>query len=187
MYNPKKIWLLYAKKLYELFHKNIAEISILLRKNLEEMIENLGLKLDKDQQERLFEIALAFFQEEYLAAYRRASQGEEPDTKISAIQSSVLVEETMGYPVTELFKGMVQEIIDDKDKPEEEVVDILIEKYGAYPTQAILKINLKETPIPENHLPDYCLAKSIKSIIDDYNASKHKINPISPAGKEDLP
>lgn len=170
MYNPKKIWLLYAKKLYELFNKNIAEIPILLRKNLEEMIENLKLSLDKEQTERLFEIGLAFFQEEYLEAYRRASQGEEPDTKISAIQSSVVVEETMGYPVTELFQGMVQEIIDDKDKPEEEVVDILIEKYGAYPAQAVLKINLKETPIPENHLPDYCLAKSIKSITDRYRA-----------------
>jgi hypothetical protein len=185
MYNPKKIWLLYAKKLYELFNKNITEISILLRKNLEEVIENLKLNLDKDQKERLFEIGLAFFQEEYLEAYRLASQGEEPDTKISAIQSTVVVEETMGYPVTELFKGMVQEIINDKNKPEEEVVDILIEKYGAYPAQAILKINLKEMVIPENHLPDYCLAKSIKSIIDNYNASGHKINPIGSSGKED--
>ena len=78
----------------------------------------------------------------------------------------------MNYPVTELFKAMIQEITDNKDKPEETVVDILIKKYGAYPAQAILKINLKDTLIPENHLPDYCLAKSIKNIIANYNAKK---------------
>jgi hypothetical protein len=172
MYNPKKIWLLYAKKLYDLFSKNLDQIPVLLKMNLEEMTENLGLKLDNDQKERLFEISMAFFQEEYLEAYRLASKGEEPESKLSTMQSCVVVEETMNYPVTELFKALIQEIINNKDKPEEAVVDILISKYGAYPAQAILKINLKETLIPKNHLPDYCLAKSIKNILDSYNVKK---------------
>ena len=172
MYNPKKIWLLYAKMLYELFIKNIEEIPVLIKKNLDDTSNSLKLDLDNDQKERLYEIALAFFQEEYLEAYRLASTGEEPDSELSAMQSCVAVEETMNYPVTELFKSMIQEIVDNKDKPEETVVDILISKYGAYPAQAILKINLQATPIPENHLPDYCLAKSIKSILDNYNAKK---------------
>lgn len=172
MYNPRKVWLLYAKKLYELFIKNINEIPILIKKNLEDLTINLKLNLDKDQKERLYEIALSFFQEEYLEAYRLASTGEEPDSELSAMQSCVVVEETMNYPVTELFKAMIQEIINNKDKPEEAVVDILIRKYGAYPAQAVLKINLQEITIPENHLPDYCLAKSIKNILDNYNAKK---------------
>jgi hypothetical protein len=172
MYNPKKIWLLYAKKLYNLFSKNLNEIPILVKQNLEEVTNNLTLNLAEEQKERLLEIAIAFFQEEYLEAYRLASKGEEPESKLSAIESSVVVEETMGYPVTVLFKAMVQEIINNKDKPEETVADILIEKYGAYPAQAILRINLKETTIPENHLPDYCLAKSIKNIVDKYMESK---------------
>lgn len=167
MYNPKKVWLLYAKKLYGLFCKNLEKIPVLLKHNLETEIKNLGLNLDKDQKERLLEIAWAFFQTEYLEAYRLASKGEEPDTKLSTIQSCIVVEETMGYPVTELFKAMVQEIIDHKDKPEEAVADSLIKKFGAYPTQAILRIKLRETVIPENHLPDFCLAKSIKSIVDN--------------------
>ncbi|MDH5684328.1 MAG: hypothetical protein OEZ20_07685 [candidate division WOR-3 bacterium] len=166
MYNPKKIWLLYAKKLYELFRNNLEEIPVLLKNHLAEVIDELKLNLDKEQKDRLFDIAMAFFQTEYLEAYRLASKGKEPDTKLSALQSCIVVEETTGYPVTELFKDMKQEIINDKEKPEEEVVDILIKRYGAYPAQAILKINLKETIIPENHLPDFCLAKSIKDIVD---------------------
>ncbi len=173
MYNPKKIWLLYAKKLYELLRKNIDEIPILLRTNLEEVIKEFKFNLDEEQKERLLEIAMAFFQEEYLESYRLASKGEEPDTKLSAIQTCTVVEETLGYPVTDVFKQMVQEIINDKDKPEEEVTDILIKKYGAYPTQAILKIDLKDTIIPENHLPDFCLAKSIQTIVDQYILSKN--------------
>lgn len=168
MTNPKKIWLLYAKSLYEIFRRNLDEISVLLKNNLEQVIYELGLNLAKDQKERLFEIALAFFHEEYLTPYRKASRGEEPDTKLSAIQTCVIVEETMGYPVTELFQAMVQEIINNKDKPEETVVDILIKKFGAYPAPAVLKINLKATAIPENHLPDYCLAKSIQTIVGKY-------------------
>lgn len=173
MYNPKKIWLLYAKKLYELLRKNINEIPILLRANLEEVIKEFKFNLDEEQKERLLEIAMAFFQEEYLESYRLASKGEEPDTKLSTIQTCVVVEETLGYPVTDIFKQMVQEIINDKDKSEEEVTDILIKKYGAYPAQAILKIDLKDTIIPENHLPDFCLAKSIQTIVDQYILSKN--------------
>lgn len=173
MYNTKKIWLLYAKKLYELLRKNIDEIPNLLKTNLEEVIKEYEFNLDEEQKERLLEIAMAFFQEEYLESYRLASKGEEPDTKLSAIQTCIVVEETLGYPVTDVFKQMVQEIINDKDKSEEEVTDILIKKYGAYPAQAILKIDLKDTIIPENHLPDFCLAKSIQTIVDQYILSKN--------------
>ncbi|MEO0093845.1 MAG: hypothetical protein ABIK67_06285, partial [candidate division WOR-3 bacterium] len=68
--------------------------------------------------------------------------------------------------VTELFQAMVRAIIANKDKPEETVVDILIKNYSAYPALAILKINLQETPRPENQLPDYCLALSVKSLVE---------------------
>ena len=173
MYNPKKIWLLYAKKLYELLRKNRKEIPILLKANLDEVIKEYKFNLDEEQKERLLEIAMAFFQEEYLESYRLASKGEEPDNELSTIQTCVVVEETLGYPVTDVFKQMVQEIINDRDKSEEEVTDILIKKYGAYPAQAILKIDLKDTVIPENHLPDFCLAKSIQTIVDQYISSKN--------------
>lgn len=168
MSNPKKIWLLYAQKLYNILSKNLTMIAYQLKSNLETVVTELNLNLNQDQKEHLFEIALAFFQEEYLEAYRLASRGEEPETKLSAIQSCIVVEETIGYPVTELFQAMVQEILRNKDKPEETVADILIKKYGAYPALAILKINLRETPIPENHIPDFCLAKAIKTVVDKY-------------------
>uniref|UniRef100_A0A7C6EA36 Uncharacterized protein n=1 Tax=candidate division WOR-3 bacterium TaxID=2052148 RepID=A0A7C6EA36_UNCW3 len=168
MFNPKKVWLLYARRLYNILSKNLDSIAFQLKTNLAEVITELNLNLNQDQKEHLFEIALAFFQEEYLEAYRKASQGEEPQTKLSAMQSCIVVEETMGYPVTKLFQAMVQEIINNQDKAEEVVTDILIKKFGAYPTQAILKINLRDTPIPENHLPDFCLAKAIKTVVDKY-------------------
>jgi hypothetical protein len=59
----------------------------------------------------------------------------------------------------------VQEIMNDEDKPEEEVADILIVKFGAYPAQAILKINLADARLPQNHVPDYCLAQSIQTVV----------------------
>jgi len=165
MYNPKKVWLLYAKQLYELLNRSKDEVQALIRQNLETVATDLGLSLDAEQKERLLEIAMAFFQEEYLEAYRLASQGEEPDTELTAAQSCVIVEETTGYPVTALFKKMKQEILDDRDKPEEEVADILIRKFGAYPAQAILETDLKSAPVPENNLPDFCLALAVKTIV----------------------
>jgi len=166
MFNPKKVWLLYAKQLYELLNRSVAEVQTLVRENLQTVSNDLGLKLDIEQKERLFEVAMSFFQEEYLGAYRPAARGEEPDSELTAAQSCVIVEETTGYPVTELFKRMKQEILDNTDKPEEEVVDILIQKFGAYPAQAILEIDLKAAPIPENNLPDYCLARSVKTVVE---------------------
>jgi hypothetical protein len=166
MYNPKKVWLLYAKQLFELLNRSVAEVQTLVRKNLEAVSTDLGLNLDAEQKERLAGIAMAFFHEEYLGAYRPASQGEEPDNELTAAQSCVIVEETTGYPVTALFKKMRQEILDCRDKPEEEVADILIRTFGAYPAQAILETDLKSQPIPENNLPDFCLALSVKAIIE---------------------
>jgi hypothetical protein len=166
MYNPKKVWLLYAKTLYELLNRNRSEIQLLLRRNLETVSVALGLRLDTEQKERLLEIAIAFFHEEYLEAYVRASRGEEPDTELTALQSCVIVEETTGYPVTGLFAKMKQEILDDRDKPEEEVADILIQKFGAYPARAILETDLKSAPVPENNLPDFCLALSVKAVVE---------------------
>lgn len=168
MYNPKKVWLLYAQKIYNLLWQNRKQIPILVRNNLIEVINDLRLNLTDAQKTALFETALAFFETEYLAAYRRASRGEEPETKLSALQSCAIVEETMGYPVTDLFQAMKQEILNNQDKPEESVVDILIKKFGAYPARAILKIDLKSTPLIENHLPDFCLAKSIQTITERY-------------------
>lgn len=166
MYNPKKVWLLYAKTLYELLNRSRAEIQVLVQQNLEAFSTDLGLHLDTEQKERLLEIAMAFFHEEYLEAYRLAGKGEEPDTELTAAQSCVVVEETTGYPVTALFKRMKQEILDCRDKPEEEVAGILIRKFGAYPAQAILATNLKEAPVPENNLPDFCLALSVEAIVE---------------------
>jgi hypothetical protein len=166
VYNPRKVWLLYAKTLYELLKRSATEIRTLVRKNLETVSANMGLSLDAEQKERLFEIALSFFQEEYLEAYRSASRGEEPEGELTAAQSCVIVEETTGYPVTELFKRMKQEILDNRDRPEEEVADILIQRFSAYPAQAILETDLKESPVPENSLPDYCLALSVKALVE---------------------
>ena len=166
MYNPRKVWLLYAKQLYELLNRSADEVQALVRENLETVSTGLGLKLDPEQNERLFEIAMSFFQEEYLGAYRPAARGEEPDTGLTAEQSCATVEETTGYPVTALFRRMKQEILDNKDRPEEEVADILIKKFGAYPAQAILETDPKEAPVPENNLPDYCLALSVRAVVD---------------------
>jgi hypothetical protein len=166
VYNPRKVWLLYAKQLYELLNRSADEVQALVRENLETVSTGLGLKLDPEQNERLFEIAMSFFQEEYLGAYRPAARGEEPDTELTAEQSCVTVEETTGYPVTALFRRMKQEILDNKDRPEEEVADILIKKFGAYPAQAILETDPKEAPVPENNLPDYCLALSVRAVVD---------------------
>ncbi len=172
MYNPKKVWLLYAKQLYELLNRSKDEVQALVRKNLDTVSTDLGLHLDIEQKERLLEIAMAFFHEEYLEAYRLAGKGEEPDTELTAAQSCVIVEETTGYPVTALFKRMKQEILDCRDKQEEEVADILIQKFGAYPAQAILETDLKSAPVPENNLPDFCLALSVKTIVEQNISSR---------------
>jgi hypothetical protein len=165
MYNPRKIWLLYAKRLYDLLLKNADEISVRLRENLEATVAELKLDLDEEQNQHLFDIALALFHDEYLEAYHLSSIGQEPETELTAAQSCVIVEETTGYPVTDLFKAMVQEIMSDEDKPEEEVADTLILKFGAYPAQAILRINIADTSLPQNHVPDYCLAQSIQAVV----------------------
>ncbi|MEO0115442.1 MAG: hypothetical protein ABIK93_08220 [candidate division WOR-3 bacterium] len=166
MINPKKVWLLYAQKIYNLFCQNLDKIPVMLKNNLNSVVATLKLDLTQEQKDHLLEIALVFFREEYLEAYRRASSGEEPESELSTIQSCIVIEETTGYPVTELFQAMVRAIIANKDKPEETVVDILIKNYSAYPALAILKINLQETPRPENQLPDYCLALSVKSLVE---------------------
>jgi hypothetical protein len=172
MYNPRKVWLLYAKQLYELLKRSTDEVRALVRQNLESVSTGLGLSLDIERKERLFEIAMSFFHEEYLGAYRPAARGEEPDTELTAAQSCVIVEETTGYPVTELFNQMKQAILDNKDRPEEEVADILIKKFGAYPAQAILETDLREAPVPENDLPDYCLALSVKAVVERHVRSR---------------
>jgi hypothetical protein len=166
MYNPRKVWLLYARELDILFRRNAVEIQELVRQNLVEVSSELGLKLPDDRRQALLDIATAFFEEEYLEAYRRAGAGEEPDETPTALQSCTIVEEGTGYPVTRLFKRMVNEIMTGRNRPEEAVVAALIEKFGAYPAQAILAIDLRNADVPENYLPDYCLAKSIKTIVD---------------------
>ena len=165
---------MYTRKLHDLFCRNIDEIPVKLRTNLKAIIADLDLRLDEDQQEHLFDVGLALFHEEYLEAYRLSSTGEEPETELSAMQSCMVVEETTGYPVTGLFKEMVREILNCQDKSEEEVADILIRKYGAYPAQAILRINLREMAVPVNHVPDFGLAQSIQSIVD-----RHTLSPCS--------
>jgi len=165
MYDPGKVWLRYAQELYHRLSSHAAEIPGLLRANLETVAADLGMILDEERKTRLLDIALAFFEEEYLEAYRRASLGAEPDTELSALQSCVVVEETTGYPVTALFKRMTREIVEGRDKPEAEVANLLIAKFGAYPAQAILETDLSRTPIPENHLPDFCLAKAVRSVV----------------------
>jgi hypothetical protein len=157
---------LYAKTLYELLNRSRAKIQVLVQQNLETVSTDIGLHLDTEQKERLLEIAMAFFHEEYLEAYRLAGKGEEPDSELTAAQSCVIVEETTGYPVTALFKKMKQEILDCRDKQEEEVADILIRKFGAYPARAIRETDLKSMPIPENNLPDFCLALSVEAIVE---------------------
>ena len=171
MYNPRKIWLLYAKKLYELLRRSSDEIAVMVRKNIQELAAQYHMALDPDQQQHLLEVGLALFEEEYLEAYRQSSRGIEPEGELTALQSTVIVEETTGYPVTELFKAMVQEIMNDRDKSEEEVADILIQKYGAYPARAILKINLQEAPIPENHVPDLALARAVETVVTGRKAA----------------
>lgn len=166
MYNPKKVWLLYAKQLYELLNRSKDEVEILVRQNLDTVSTDLGLNLDVEQKERLFQIAMSFFDEEYLWAYNLAARGVEPDSSLAAAESCEIVEETTGYPVTALFKKMRHEILDGRDKPEEEVADILIRKFGVYPAQAVLETDLKSQPVPENTLPDFCLALSVKAIVE---------------------
>ena len=180
MYNPKKVWLLYARELDALFRRNATEIQNLLKKNLAEVSADLELDLPDDREQCLFDIATAFFEEEYLEAYRRAGTGEEPDEEPSALQSCTIVEEATGYPVTRLYQRMVREIMAGKNRLEEAVVATLIEKYGAYPAQAILEIDLKNTDLPENYLPDYCLARSVKTIVDRHVRENHQASTSSP-------
>jgi hypothetical protein len=172
MFNPRKVWLLYSKQLHDLLERHAEDVRSLVAANLKTVAASLGLQLDSEQHERLRRIACAFFEQEYLEAYRLATQGEEPAGELTAEQSCVTVEETTGYPVTQLFNRMKQAILDNKDKPEEEVVDILIRKFGAYPAQAILEIDLKEAPLPENNLPDYCLALSVRAVVERHVRSR---------------
>jgi hypothetical protein len=166
MYNPRKVWLLYAKRLHELLRRNADQIPPLIRTNLDRVATDIGLELDPQHKDRLLEIALAFFQEEYLEAYRRAGSGEEPDDEMSATESCSIVERTTGYPVVDLYRRMVREIVRDQDRPEEAVVETLIRDFGAYPARAILEFDLRSAPVPENHLPDFCLALAVSRVVE---------------------
>lgn len=167
MLDPKRVWLIYAQRLYELFCRNIDEIPVRLKRNLSTAVARLQLNLEPEQQSQLFEVAMALFHEEYLESYRHASCGEEPDGQLSALQSCIMVEETTGYPVTQLFRAMVTTIIRNQDKSAEAVADILIRLYGAYPAYAVLATDLTTAAEPVNLLPDFCLAQAIQSVVQE--------------------
>ena len=67
---------------------------------------------------------------------------------------------------------MVQEILDGKNRPEEEVAETLVRKFGAYPAKAILEIDVRKTDSPSNLLPDFCLARVIQLVVDRETGSR---------------
>ncbi|MEO0107858.1 MAG: hypothetical protein ABIK62_01620 [candidate division WOR-3 bacterium] len=162
-YDPRKVWLRYAQKVYAQLVRGQEQIAELVPRYVIEQLHALGL--DCREPGALVEIALDLFEQEYLEPYRLASLGREPDSKLSAHESCVIVEEMLGYPVTELFEQMKQTILEHEHQSEEQVAELLVRRFGAYPAQAILKINLKDTPIPANHVPDFALARAVTEVI----------------------